>query len=91
MCVTGVWYWWGCVFQKPLVPRHGKVVSSGIIVLINCMFHLLFTLHTCHNHHNRWLCKKIQSSVKFFNGYVKETDIAQNVRFYKKCVILHTF
>ena len=40
------------------------------------------TLHICHNHHNRWLCKKIQSSVKFSNGYVKETALilqAQNV------------
>ena len=33
------------------------------------------TLHICHNHHNRWLCKKNQSSVKFSNGYVKETDL----------------
>ena len=31
------------------------------------------TLHICHNHHNRWLCKQIQSSVKFLNGYVKQT------------------
>ena len=30
-------------------------------------------LHICHNHHNRWLCKKNLSSVKFSNGYVKET------------------
>ena len=33
------------------------------------------TLHICHNHHNRWLCKKFQSSVKFSNGYVTETDL----------------
>ena len=49
-------------------------------------FKPLYTLHICHNHHNRWLCKKLQSSVKFSNGYVKE-----NVQFYKKCVILHKF
>ena len=35
----------------------------------------LLILHICHNHHNRWLCKKIQSSVKFSNGYVKETAL----------------
>ena len=29
----------------------------------------------CHNHHNRWLCKNIQSSVKFSNGYAKETAL----------------
>ena len=36
----------------------------------------------CHNHHNRWLCKKIQSSVKFSNWNAKETALilqAQNV------------
>ena len=32
-------------------------------------------LHICHNHDNRWLCKNIQSSVKFSNGYVKETAV----------------
>ena len=34
-----------------------------------------YILHICHNHHNRWLCKKNQSSVKFSNGYVKETAL----------------
>ena len=29
-------------------------------------------LHICHNHHNRWLCKQIQSSVKFSNGWWKK-------------------
>ena len=36
----------------------------------------------CHNHHNRWLCKQIQSSVKFSNWNAKETALilqAQNV------------
>ena len=32
-------------------------------------------LHICHNHHNRWLCKNIKPSVKFANGYVKETAV----------------
>ena len=44
-------------------------------------------LHICHNHHNRWLCKNIQSSVNFSNGYVKVTVLI----LHKKCVILHTF
>ena len=37
---------------------------------------------TCHKTHNRWLCKQIQSSVKFSNWYAKETAFilhAQNV------------
>ena len=29
-------------------------------------------LHICHNHHNRWLCKNIQSSVKFPMGMWKK-------------------
>ena len=46
-------------------------------------------LHICHNHHNRWLCKTIQSSVKFSNGYAKE--IAQKVCNFTQilmCVVL---
>ena len=27
MCVIGVWHWWRCIFQKPLLPPHGQVVS----------------------------------------------------------------
>ena len=46
-------------------------------------------LHICHNHHNRWLCKKNQSSVKFSNGYVKETALILHkmCHFTQKCVI----
>ena len=58
-------------------------------------------LHICHNHHNRWLCKKNQSSVKFSHGYVKETALIihtmcsftkKSVSFTQilKYVILHT-
>ena len=31
--------------------------------------------YSCHNHHNRWLRKKNQSSVKCFNWYAKETAL----------------
>ena len=41
------------------------------------------TPHICHNHHNRWLCKKFQSSVKMFNGDEKET-----AQILQKCVVL---
>ena len=36
---------------------------------------LLVTPDICHNHHNRWLCKLFQSSVKFSSGYVNETAL----------------
>ena len=46
-------------------------------------------LHICHNHHNRWLCKKYQPSVNFLDGYVKETALILHkmCSFTKKCVI----
>ena len=47
----------------------------GILLAKTSFLRSMTTLHICHNHHNRWLCKKIQSSVKFSNGYVKETDL----------------
>ena len=49
------------------------------------------TLHICHNHHNRWLCKKIQSSVKFSYGYVKENAlILHKISSFTKHVIYYT-
>ena len=33
------------------------------------------TPHICHNHHNRWLCKSFESSVKFSKIEGKETDL----------------
>ena len=36
----------------------------------------LSTLHICHNHHNRWLCKSFESSVKFSTGYMKESALS---------------
>ena len=44
------------------------------------------TLHICHNHHNRWLCKKIQSSVKF----PMDVIFHKRVNFYTQIVILQT-
>ena len=41
----------------------------------------------CHNHHNRWLCKIFQSSVKFSNGYVNETALI----LYKMCSFTKSF
>ena len=32
-------------------------------------------LHICHNHHNRWLCKGFESSVKFSTWYMKESAL----------------
>ena len=34
------------------------------------------TLHICHNHHNRWLCKSFESSVKVSTGYMKESALS---------------
>ena len=34
----------------------------GLLILFRC------TPDICHNHHNRWLCKLFQSSVKFSMG-----------------------
>ena len=51
----------------------------------------LSTLHICHNHHNRWLCKTIQSSVKFSYGYVKENAlILHKISSFTKHVIYYT-
>ena len=38
-------------------------------------YHVSHTPHICHNHHNRWLCKKFQSSVKFSKVERKETNL----------------
>ena len=58
------------------MPSQGGLVSqlgwSG--KYISCCIHqfrifvslLMGLLHICHNHHNRWLCKKNKSSVKNF-------------------------
>ena len=47
-----------------------------------------------HNHHCRWLCKRIQPrSANFSNWHAKEIASmlhAWNVQFYKKCVTSHT-
>ena len=45
------------------------------------------TPHICHNHHNRWLCKSFESSVKFSSGYMKES--ALSVIFYNLCNLTH--
>ena len=42
------------------------------------------TPHICHNHHNRWLYKSFESSVKIF---MKES--ALSVFFYRVCNIPH--
>ena len=69
------------------VEQLGIVTSMFNGLSIICfLLYSIGILHICHNHHNRWLCKNVQSSVKFSNGYVKE-----NVQFYKKCVTLHKF
>ena len=46
------------------------------------------TPHICHNHHNRWLCKSFESSVKFSIGYMKES--ALSVISYRLCNLTHT-
>ena len=51
--------------------------------------------HICHSHHNRWLCKNIQSSVKFSKVEGKETylilhkmcSFTKSVLFCTNCVI----
>ena len=60
-----------------LFPTLSQLLLFQILPLL-LLFQLLLNkvepiLHICHNHHNRWLCKKILSSVKFSNGYVNET------------------
>ena len=45
------------------------------------------TPHICHNHHNRWLCKSFESSVKYSKGYMKES--ALSVIFYRVCNLTH--
>ena len=43
--------------------------------------------HICHNHHNCWLCKSFESSVKFSTWYMKES--ALSVIFYRVCNLTH--
>ena len=69
-----------------LTTKQLAKISGGKPAMVTHMGVSEVILHICHNHHNRWLCKNVQSSVKFSNGYVNE-----NVQFYKKCVILHKF
>ena len=68
---------------------YNHVVALQIIIKILMMD----TPHICHNHHNRWLCKKNQSGVKFSNGYVKETALILHTMcsFTKKVYHLHKF
>ena len=52
------------------------------------------TPHIRHNHHNRWLCKSFESSVKFSTGYMKESALSviflQSVQSYTGCSISPT-
>ena len=66
------------------------------IVLIDCV--CVYTPDICHNHHNRWLCKKFQSSVKNFKVEGKETNLilhkicsfAKRVLSYTQSILLHS-
>ena len=58
-------------------------VKTNIIIISI----IIATLHICHNHHNRWLCKSFESSVKFSTGYMKES--ALSVILFTECAILH--
>ena len=63
------------VIQKSIVFEENKYCGAkegpksaifGTIDLEPLYFHVnIVILHICHNHHNRWLCKKNQSGVKF--------------------------
>ena len=46
------------------------------------------TPHICHNHHNRWLCKSFESSVKFSTGYMNESALSV-LFFYRVCNVTH--
>ena len=46
------------------------------VVLSQCSEQVSMSIPAiCHNHHNRWLCKKFQSSVKFSNVSVNESAL----------------
>ena len=49
------------------LSRKWKLISSS---------QLRTTPHICHNHHNRWLCKSFESSVKLSAGYSKESGLS---------------
>ena len=64
-------------FIKNLISSEGKILLNTIK---ETPFELIWQLYPitpdiCRNHHNRWLCKLFQSSVKFSSGYVNETAL----------------
>ena len=58
----------------------------SVLVFVGC-----YMVHICQNHHNCWLRKKNEQSVKFSNCYVKETALILHKMcdFTKKCENLH--
>ena len=48
-----------------------------------CLIPAEGTPRICHNHHNRWLCKSFESSVKFSTGCTQKS--ALSVIFYRVC------
>ena len=68
----------------------GELVQQIYIKLISTNMSycsVLRTPHICHNHHNLWLCKSFESSVKFSTGYMKES--ALSVISYRVCNLTH--
>ena len=60
---------WECCPVSLLIIRSQSL--SKMSTIRHC--HVFVTiLHICHNHHNRWLCKKIQSGVKFLKATWKK-------------------
>ena len=68
--------WWFSVML--LLGKKIHPLALQIFIFSTPHVGITSILHICHNHHNRWLCKNIQSSVKFANGYVKETALILN-------------
>ena len=79
--------WWIC-FKR---WSSWTILSGGLCSILpwgnikyydwSCyQFQHIATPHICHNHHNRWLCKKFQSSVKFYKVERKETNLILHKR-----------
>ena len=78
-------HWWPIKlgsFQLKILIQFDKHQSK---TASDSIYDTLSILHICHNHHNRWLCKNIQSSVKFSNVYVKEAALI----LHKMCNLAH--
>ena len=82
------------ISNKPFANVHRLSSSMQLqqlhctsITQTNVTTHVGATPHICHNHHNRWLCKRLKSSVKSSAKYMKE--IALRVFFYRVCNLTH--